>query len=297
MLKNTKQHGFSLLEIAIALVLITILMQTGLSALNQARHIQTYQATADQLKDIKRALLSFVQINSYLPCPDTNSNGLENREADGRCSANLGKLPYLEFGGVGKQDEFGNPFLYAINEKSTNNDEIRNHCYTASLFAKNGSITNVLYQRQDELTRFCSLAQCNKIQNAVPVTCLTTPVSVNRTAPPYFSNLTQPLGTTTALSSSLKVCSNEASNCVSNTALTSLTGNHLPLVVVSFGKNGAATWQNCTSAGANEQENCDNDAYFRQQPLSDEFDDQLIWLTMHEIKSVMRGKLNWHLSN
>ncbi len=291
--KAADQQGFSLLEIAITLVLITILMQTSLSVLNQARHIQTYQTTAEQLQDIKQTLLSFIQINYYLPCPDTDNDGLENRQIDGRCHANRGTLPYLEFGGLGKQDEFGNPFLYAINSNSTSNTNANNlklACRSASVFAHSGSITNKLYQCLETKNLHCSNTQCN---SHCAISCQT--VNITRSQTPYFHQITAPLGTSTSLLGGLRVCKKEASACDTNTTEGQTIGNILPIVVVSFGRNGAVTWQDCSSAGAHEHENCDDDAYFRQERLSEEFDDQLIWLTMHEIKALMPGKLYWHL--
>ncbi|MBE0494577.1 MAG: prepilin-type N-terminal cleavage/methylation domain-containing protein [Thiomicrospira sp.] len=299
-LNLSTQKGFSLLEMALALLLVGILIQSVTSMLVQNKQHQTYKQTEQELQNIKQVLLSYIQINQFLPCPDTNGNGLENRETDGQCSADQGSFPYLEFGGIGQKDEFGNPYFYATHTDTTNNDEIRNSCFSASLFANSGSFSLQLYERKDDKTRHCTLDQCQKSSEKDPdskeyimVECDTLDI-ISRTQAPYFNTLTQPLGTTTALNGALRVCGQDSTSCVYGTGLSKLSGNHLPLVVISFGQNGAQTWQDCNQASDREQENCDSDRYFQQQPIDQDFDDQLIWITMHEVKALLSQHINWH---
>ncbi|HEY9017392.1 prepilin-type N-terminal cleavage/methylation domain-containing protein [Thiomicrospira sp.] len=291
-LAKPQQKGFSLLEMALALLLVGILIQASISMLSQNQQRQTYKATEQTLQDIKQILLSYIQINQYLPCPDTDGDGLENRESAGDCSAHQGAFPYLEFGGVGQQDEFGNPFFYATNTNSTSTtsaNNLRLACRSASVFANAGAITNEFYQCPDDLTMHCLSSQCNSH-------CATgcNLVERSRATTPYFNQITNPLGTSSSFLGSLRVCYDQTSECDGDTGFSLLAANLIPLTVISFGQNGAQTWQNCSQASNREQENCDGDRYFQQQPISQDFDDQLTWISMYEIKALLSQHINWH---
>lgn len=291
-LNTLKQTGFSLLEMALALLLVGILIQSSLSILSQNQQRQTYKKTEQQLQTIKQALLSYIQINQFLPCPDTNRNGRENREADGQCSAHQGAFPYLEFGGIGQQDEFGNAFFYAINTHSTSNtsaNNLRLACRSASVFANSGSITNEFYQCPEDLNMHCLSSQCNSHCGSA---C--TLEERERAVPPYFNQITSPLGTSTSFLGALRICYDQPNQCDGNTGLSLLSANLIPLVVISFGQNGSQTWQDCSQASNREQQNCDGDRYFQQQPIDQDFDDQLTWITMPEIKALLSQQINWH---
>lgn len=291
-LKTHNQKGFSLLEMALALLLVGILIQSATSMLSQNRQHQTYKETEQQLQNIKQVLLSYIQINQFLPCPDTNQDGRENRETDGECSADQGRLPYLEFGGVGQQDEFGNPFFYATNTNSTSNTQANNlrlACRSASVFAKSGDINNEFYQCPNDLTMHCLSSQCDSHCGSA---C--TLVERQRSMPPYFNLITNPLGTSSSFLGSLRICYDQPSECDGDTGFSLLSANLIPLTVISFGQNGAQTWQDCNQVSDREQENCDGDRYFQQQPIDQDFDDQITWITMHEIKALLSQQINWH---
>lgn len=291
-LKTRNQKGFSLLEMALALLLVGILIQSATSMLSQNRQHQTYKETEQQLQTIKQVLLSYIQINQFLPCPDTNQDGRENREIDGECSADQGRFPYLEFGGIGQQDEFGNPFFYATNTNSTSTtsaNNLRLACRSASVFANAGDITNEFYQCPDDLTMHCLSSQCDSHCGSA---C--TLVERQRSMPPYFNLITNPLGTSSSFLGSLRICYDQSSECDGNTGFSLLSANLIPLTVISFGQNGAQTWQDCNQASDREQENCDGDRYFQQQPIDQDFDDQVTWITMHEIKALLSQQINWH---
>lgn len=286
------QLGFSLLEIAIALLIIGLLIQTASSGLSQQHQLTKYKTTENQLASIKSALLGHLTTNHYLPCPDTNGNGRENRKANGACQAHQGQLPYLELGGIGHQDEFNQPFFYAINTHATSNTQANNHrltCRSASLFANSGQIENTLYYCEDDQRYHCLESQCGHYCNT-----LCQQRTLERNQPPYFSDITPPLGTSSALNGALRLCGPLASSCNNTTALSRLIANQIPAIVISFGENGAQTWQNCQSAQNREQQNCNGDRYFQLDPYSDQFDDQMIWLTMHEIKALTTNQIYWH---
>ncbi len=108
-----KQSGFTLIELAIVLVIIGVLIGSFLGTFG-SRIDTTRRAEAQaDLENIKSALLgyAFSSGGPYLPCPCTadcdidtaNPAGLENRRADGSCTADaaVGYLGYLPWGTLG----------------------------------------------------------------------------------------------------------------------------------------------------------------------------------------------------
>lgn len=101
----SRVQGFSLVEMAIALMVFALLvggMLLPLSAQIEQRHIVETQR---QLEDIKAALMGFAAANGRLPCPaSSTSNGRENfaaggTAANGNCSNFLdGFLPAVTLG-------------------------------------------------------------------------------------------------------------------------------------------------------------------------------------------------------
>ncbi len=78
-----KMRGFTLVELAIVLVIIGILLTMGLQnmgALYEQKHRQTSEARLEQAQS---ALLNFVRVNGYLPCPAEDLSGDEARVLTG----------------------------------------------------------------------------------------------------------------------------------------------------------------------------------------------------------------------
>jgi len=111
----TNQRGFSLIELAIVLVIVTLLiggLAVPLSAQIQARRIAETNKT---LEDAREAIIGFSRTRGgklYLPCPDTDGDGVENRTA-GNCDAQVGALPWITLG-TGEQDAWGNRLRYEV---------------------------------------------------------------------------------------------------------------------------------------------------------------------------------------
>ena len=119
----TNSRGFTLIEMAIVLVIITILiggLAMPLSAQIQARRIAETQAT---LQEARQALIGYAMTHNatntpthhYLPCPDTDvpPEGRENRTSDTTCAASQGVLPWADLG-TAPQDAWGNRLRYAV---------------------------------------------------------------------------------------------------------------------------------------------------------------------------------------
>jgi prepilin-type N-terminal cleavage/methylation domain-containing protein len=108
-------NGFSLIELAIVLIIISFLMGYLLIPISAKKDQQYLKSTQKTLEEIKEALLGFAVRDEYgrLPCVNINDNdGTESKNADETCKSNgEGFLPWLALG-VGKDDVWGNPFRY-----------------------------------------------------------------------------------------------------------------------------------------------------------------------------------------
>ncbi|WP_373974362.1 prepilin-type N-terminal cleavage/methylation domain-containing protein [Chitinibacter sp. SCUT-21] len=123
--KWPRQSGFSLVEMAIVLLIIGILLASGLGALTGQMAAQRYADTKKMLEQANEALLGFALANNHLPCPadpallnaDANA-GTEERQSAGsanayRCVRSYGDLPWRDLG-LPELDSWGRRLKYAV---------------------------------------------------------------------------------------------------------------------------------------------------------------------------------------
>ena len=116
-----KQYGFTLVEMAIVLVILGFVLGALLLPL-QAQRQQIAQAqTENTLELAKQALLGFAQSKGRLPCPAIAS-GAESPLGGGACTQQAGFLPAATLGiqPTNAQgfaiDAWNNPIRYAVNQ-------------------------------------------------------------------------------------------------------------------------------------------------------------------------------------
>lgn len=77
--RNTRDNGFSLIEMAIVLFIVALLLGGLLPTVSSQIEQKHRTDTRKQLDEIQQALIGFAIINGRLPCPaSNNSNGLES---------------------------------------------------------------------------------------------------------------------------------------------------------------------------------------------------------------------------
>ena len=123
-----KGQGFSLIEIAIVLMVLGFLIGNLLYPLARKVENDKIKLTQYYLEEIKQALLGYVVLHGCLPCPVLDANkatGQENRVikidiCSQPCSSsvNEGFLPWLDLG-VGRYDAWGSLFRYRVKEEYT----------------------------------------------------------------------------------------------------------------------------------------------------------------------------------
>jgi prepilin-type N-terminal cleavage/methylation domain-containing protein len=124
----TFSRGFSLVEMAVVLVIVALLIAGMMLPLSAQQDIRARQDTERTLKDVQEALLGFAVANGRLPCPATAaSNGFET-PVGGACAcvspdcflpaATLGIAPISSAGQA--LDGWQNPIRYAVTSANSN---------------------------------------------------------------------------------------------------------------------------------------------------------------------------------
>lgn len=249
--KNKHNQGFSLLEMAVVLGIVGVLAAGSVAMFSeQNRHVM-WQEGQTRLDLVKSSLLNFAKLNKYLPCPDVDDDGFEDRGLGGLvCQSSQGSIPYnsLNITLASVQDSWGNNLTYKISSSATDA----------------GAITD------------CP-------QNSA---CF-----FNNSAPPQFDLTTLPImGETEINNMSGSTAGGGANNirvcnvlpCDMGTADQNIIGDSLIAVVVSHNDDNAG---NLDPA---EQVNSDNTSFFVKSIYSEQegahFDDLLITISGNELK-------------
>ncbi len=289
-----KQQGFSLIEIALTILLISILLAGSLTLTGAFRDLDKREQVVEQLADISKAMNMYLAVNKHLPCPDIDGDGREDRHLTGHCNRDMGGLPYVDLA-VARRDAWGNPFAYQVN---TNADTatysyITDICEPASVFAKTGSLTIPagFEYCPASATYFCD----GGCADACGVNCVIRDPRQPNT-PPFFHFVTQPIG------AGINFDQNDNKGSLRLvSADDQIIANSIVAMVISYGKNGYKFWNrdrngdreidsaNCSiAAGLTpiEVENCNQDNQF-QQALTGEELNFFTWMTLNEAKQIM----------
>lgn len=126
------QGGFTLVEIAVVLVLVGLLLGSFIGSITQRIETSQRENTKKQLEDIKAALLGFVSAWGRLPCPATATGNGNEQPFGGStiaipCTLQHGFIPGKTLGISGTYnrdallvDVWGNPIRYSVTINNNN---------------------------------------------------------------------------------------------------------------------------------------------------------------------------------
>ncbi|MEQ8288316.1 MAG: prepilin-type N-terminal cleavage/methylation domain-containing protein [Gammaproteobacteria bacterium] len=120
--KQSQQQGFTLIELAIVLFVVGLLLGGFLAPLANKIEFENRVETQLALEEIKDILLGFAMESGYLPCPDTDNDGVEDlvtavSGAPGlTCASETGRLPSITLG-VNGEDAWDNPYIYRVDDE------------------------------------------------------------------------------------------------------------------------------------------------------------------------------------
>jgi len=290
-IKNITQRGFSLIEVAVALVIIGLIIGSFTGLYELILNTDREKRERVSIHKIHKSLNTFMAANMHLPCPDSDNDGHENRDADKSCTGREGYLPYKDIG-VDALDAWGNYYYYRVNQQTENLSDITNICSSASVMGNGGTKSlGTLKLCPDTNIYYCNVGGCSSACS--PTSCIDVEPRSADEVPPYFHLATPPFGSEPG-SDNLKIYSESASpfDNTNGRAYGGDDGNGTVAVVISWGANGNQTFRytssssSCTAGSSAELENCDNDRVFADTKTG-ENRDYLTWITVNQAKMAL----------
>jgi prepilin-type N-terminal cleavage/methylation domain-containing protein len=121
LLKNPHK-GFTLIEMAIVLLIITLIVSSAIGPLGAQIELRRRAETQKSLDEIREALIGYALSQGMLPCPAIapTSGSLNNGIANCTVTTGIatGYIPWVTLG-VNNQDAWGNLIRYAVDTKFT----------------------------------------------------------------------------------------------------------------------------------------------------------------------------------
>ena len=121
-LSSIRQSGFTLVEVAIVLLIVSILLGYTVALFPRQQELKQYRAVEREMDELIEAIVGFAQVNGRLPCPAVpNSGGNEFGGGGANCNFYGGFVPVNTLGLAGKLnqdtlllDPWGNPYRYYV---------------------------------------------------------------------------------------------------------------------------------------------------------------------------------------
>jgi len=117
--RNTQQ-GFTLLEMAVVMVVLGLLLGGILIPLSTQMEKLDRDKTQNVLEEVQEALIGYAMANGRLPCPDTDGDGIIDMA--GTCTNVQGTIPWVDLG-VGKNDAWGQTLTYRVTGSFADNTD------------------------------------------------------------------------------------------------------------------------------------------------------------------------------
>jgi prepilin-type N-terminal cleavage/methylation domain-containing protein len=259
---RSRSQGFSLIELAIGLVIVATLLSALLVPLATQMDQQRAAETRRQLDTARDALMGFAASHGRLPCPATStSNGVEafltpptGNPSNGECASALGLLPAVTLG-LSPLDDQG----FYRDAYGTENNRIR---YAVSLSNVNRYTNSI----------DCGSRGTGPVAVIRPLTTSPGPGGGMRTA--TMQAIAQAASCDNVF---FTVCT--TSNC-SGAGNQILSNGGAMVVIWSLGRNAGDTGR---TTPVDELENQDTDNMFvareRRDTADNEFDDMVLWIS------------------
>lgn len=130
MRKWRQQAGFTLIEIAIVLLIVIILLGYTVALFPRQQELKQYRALETDMDRIVDAIVGFAQVNGRLPCPAIPSSaGNEDGGGAANCNNYGGFVPVNTLGISGRLnrdtlllDPWGNPYRYYVSDSDFDGD-------------------------------------------------------------------------------------------------------------------------------------------------------------------------------
>lgn len=171
------QAGFSLIEVALVLIIVSLALGGILVPLNAQIQQRRLTETSQLLNEVNEALLGFAASNGRLPCPATvASNGIESPVGGGTCNSVYdGYVPAVTLG-LGKQDGYGylldawgNRIRYAVSNSNYNNKST--NTLILSVFTTTSGMKTVLAETGSLDSLVSDLAVCASSTGTTNTSC------------------------------------------------------------------------------------------------------------------------------
>lgn len=195
--KLSKSKGFSLLELAIVLVIVGLLISAFLAPLSAQRDLRDYSDAKAHLEQIRDALYGYAIINGRLPCSTTTVDPLNNvnyGHEDATCplTAAAGVLPWKDLG-VTEVDSWNNPrilstdpwtgyWVYRVDPAFTSTFTLAT-TPTGNIDVKKADGTSQTIAAERAVAVVCTTGK-NKVADGENATYENTPVPVINPLPP-----------------------------------------------------------------------------------------------------------------
>lgn len=148
------QRGFTLLELALAVVVIGLLIAVGAYSVPWLNERLILDKTRHVMTESSEALIAFAHTHHRLPCPDDNGDGFED------CAAASGTLPHRTLMlPAAVRDAANRPIAYAV---------YRNSSGTPSLDADLARLVNRVDDFDNPPATFNVCDFCEALKNSVP---------------------------------------------------------------------------------------------------------------------------------
>lgn len=262
MLTNKSNSGFTLVEMAMVLMIVGLLLGGLIPTISSQMERQYTNETRKQLDEIQQALVGYAIINGRLPCPAqaTLATGTAN---------------------AGIEATTGN--TCACKASSGSDKTI---AYVGIIACTDSSVTGVL--------PWVTLGIKETDAWERRYTYRVTTHFADQIANTYVWGCGSPEPT----QASFALCSPGEMDVESADSGGTGVADNMPAIFLSHGKNGAGAYisngtQLAVSAGDDEEENSDNNKNFVSHNITSDFDDLVIWLSPNTLlnRMVTAGKL------